>query len=90
MMRNKAKSLNIVVIMKSKVMGSEAMMKRNIMAASTAISIRVMKHKTVKGKSMTVIKKAVTKKNKAALKQAMMRARKYKTWIMKGILQSMC
>ena len=34
--------------------------------------------------------KAVTKTNKAALKQAMMRASKYKTWIMKGILQSMC
>ena len=90
MMRNKAKSLNIAVIMKSKVMGSEAVMKGNIMEASTTISIRVMKHKTVKGKSMTVIKKAVTKTNKAALKKVMMRARKYKTWIMKGILQSMC
>ena len=90
MMRNKAKSLNIAVIMKRKVMGSEAMIKRNIMAANTAIGMRVMKHKTVKGKSMTVMKKAVTETNKAALKQAMMRARKYKTWIMKGILQSMC
>jgi len=90
MMRNKEKSLKIIVILKSKVMGSKAVMKRNIMAANTTISMRVMKHKTVKGKSMTVMKKAVTKTNKAALKQAMMRARKYKTWIMKGILQSMC
>ena len=65
-------------------------MKGNIMASNTEISIRVMKHKTVKGKSMTVIKKAMTKTKQAALKQAMMRARKYKTWIMKGILQSMC
>ena len=57
MMRNKEKSLNIAVIMKSKVMGSKAVMKRNI---------------------------------KEALKQALMWERKYKTWIMKGILQSMC
>ena len=90
MMRNKAKRLNIAVIMKRKVMGIEAVMKGNIMAASTTISIRVMKYKTVKGKSMTVMKKAVTETNKAALKQAMMRDRKYKTWIMKGILQIMC
>ena len=70
MMRNKAKSLNITVIMKSKVMGSKAVMKGNIMAACTSISIRVMKHKTVKGKSMTVMKKEVAETNKVALKQA--------------------
>ena len=90
MMRNKAKSLNIAVIMKRKVMGSEAVIKRNIMVANTAMSMRVMKHKTVKGKSMTVMKKAVTKTKKETLKQAMIRERKYKTWIMKGILQSIC
>ena len=90
MMRNKAKSLKIVVIMKSNVMGSDSVMKGNIMAASTTISIRVMKYKIVKGKSMTIIKKALKNTNKASLKQEMMRARKYKTWIMKGILQSMC
>ena len=74
MMKNKAESLNIAVIMKRKVMGSEAVMKGNIMAASTTITIRVMKYKTLKGKSMTVIKKAVTKTKKETLKQAMMRA----------------
>ena len=71
-------------------MGSKVVMKRNIIAANTAISMRVIKHKTVKGKSMTVMKKEMTKTNKATLKQALMRERKYKTWIMKGILQSMC
>ena len=76
MMRNKAKRLNIAVIMKRKVMGSKEVIKRNIMAANTAISMRVMKHKTVKGKSMTVMKKAVTETNKVTLKQAMMRASK--------------
>lgn len=44
----------------------------------------------LKDSSFKKKKGKVTKINKATLKQALMRANKYKTWIMKGILQSMC